>query len=72
MANAGYDPDASKSFLKRWGRRGLRAFGDATHDAPSARVQQVLAEIGSMTATAPGASGKRDWRPLFGPATPRP
>lgn len=72
MANAGYDPDAGFTLLRRWGARGLRMLGDGSHDAPAARQRRVAAQIALIFADTVGAEGKHDWRPLFVPARPEP
>ncbi len=68
MANAGYDPEAAPTFLRRWGRKGLAdMFRQATHDRTETRARAAEAELAVLAAAPKTSAGTRDWRGHFKP-----
>jgi hypothetical protein len=66
MANAGYDPAAALSFMRRYGPRGLLAlFQEPTHDSAEARERMLAEELAVLRATPVDQTGLRDWRTRF-------
>ena len=65
LANAGYDPDAAKSFMERWGpRHGGGLLRKRTHDGWDERaefIDQEIARIAALTAQGEPA----DWASHF-------
>jgi hypothetical protein len=65
LANAGYDPAAGLSFMKRWGPNHSEKFrAQRTHHRWSKRVRNIEAELPLVRAQME-ASGKADWRTQF-------
>ena len=69
LANAGYEPENTAAFMRRFGRNtdpGI--FGDRTHDNWKVRAGTIDAEIAALRAAPRDAGGKWDWRKRFSAA----
>lgn len=69
LANAGYEPENTAAFMRRFGRHtdpGI--FGDRTHDNWKVRAGTIDAEIAALRAAPRDAGGKWDWRERFSAA----